>query len=220
MRKSRDVTGMVFGRLTALEYAGRSKNRSFLWKCRCECGVETIAMLAKIMSGEKRSCGCLARETSQMQFVTHGHTVGKKSSTYGIWSQMIQRCRNPKDKSFSKYGARGIRICDRWLRFDNFLEDMGERPIGMSLDRIDNEGNYEPGNCRWADDKAQARNRRSTIFLEYQGKRVPAAELAERHGIPARRLESRVLRFGWSVERALSTPAKSRRCKHYDTGAN
>lgn len=116
---------------------------------------------------------------------THGHTRGgRPTGTYRSWSEMIARCDNPKSKIYSYYGGRGISICERWRSFENFLEDMGERQVGQSLDRIDNDGNYEPGNCRWASKKDQARNRRSNCLVTYNGTKMSLSEAAELEGIP------------------------------------
>ena len=121
---------------------------------------------------------------------------------------MISRCQNPNDAQFWKYGRRGINVCDRWLSFETFLADMGERPNkSFSLDRIDNDGDYEPGNCRWATRKEQARNRRSSMFIEYDGTRMTAIEWSERTGIPHDTLRKRIY-AGWPVEDALCTPAR------------
>jgi hypothetical protein len=122
--------------------------------------------------------------------------------TYRTWANMLTRCRNPKDKQYHRYGGRGIKVCERWESFSSFLADMGMRPDGKSLDRIDNEGNYEPGNCRWATVKQQSRNRTNTPRILFNGKMISTAELAELHGLPRRRILARIKR-GLSVEEAI-----------------
>ena len=156
-----DLTGQRFGRLTVLDISHRL-NRRIIWRCICDCGKETrTATIADLRSGNTRSCGCLSREISSRVNLKHGHTSGGKwSPTFRSWADMRTRCFNPNIKKFKNHGGRGITICDRWDDFQNFLSDMGERPSGLTLDRIDNDGNYEPGNCRWATWSQQNKNRR------------------------------------------------------------
>ena len=135
----------------------------------------------------------------------HGHAY-PVSPTYNAWRSIIGRCKNESASSFKYYGGRGIKVCLRWHEFSNFLEDMGERPVGKSIDRIDNDGDYEPGNCRWATSKEQANNRRSNAYLEFGGERMNLEQWAERIGIPSNTLWMRLYDNGWTVKRALTTP--------------
>lgn len=140
----------------------------------------------------------------------HGYkTAGKYSSEYSIWMNMRARCRNPKNNRYHLYGARGISVCQRWeVDFLNFLEDMGRRPsTDHSIDRIDNNGNYTPDNCRWATRSEQARNTRSSRFLEFKGRRLTLTEWAQEIGMDRRSLHLR-LKSGWSIERALTEPIR------------
>lgn len=144
-----------FGRLVALTKV--KVNDRVKWNCICDCGNFKIVSGCKLKSGNTKSCGCLQRESR----ITHGRSSTK---LYKSWSVMINRCINPNCPSYPDYGGRGITVCDRWkYSFENFLEDMGERPEGMSLDRKDNDGNYEPSNCRWATGTQQEFNKRVRI---------------------------------------------------------
>lgn len=171
--KFHDLTGRQFGRLTVLRCAGSSPYGGAVWRCQCFCGQRCAVRGGSLRRGTTKSCGCLRRERTaergrkgQAAF-THGHTAeGKCSREYISWRSMIERCTYPKHKSFKDYGGRGITICERWLHsFENFLADMGLRPQGMTLDRYpNNDGNYEPSNCRWATANEQRANRhRPTI---------------------------------------------------------
>jgi len=142
-----NLVGKRFVKLTVLSYV-ETRNG---WKCKCDCGNEVITRGSRLSSGRVKSCGCYSK---------HGHApTNNHSSTYISWVHIIGRCNNPKSDKYKNYGGRGIKVCDRWLNFVNFLEDMGIRPIGKSIDRINNDGNYEPGNCRWATRSEQELNK-------------------------------------------------------------
>lgn len=157
----KDITNQTFERLYVLAYAGKKSHGASIWLCHCACGNFKRVRGDSLWTGKTKSCSCL-----QIDIVTrHGQarrTMGW-SSTYRSWQAMKRRCLNPKVRGYKNYGGRGITICERWLEsFENFLADMGPRPPGMSLDRIDPNGNYEPGNCRWATAKEQSLNKRSS----------------------------------------------------------
>lgn len=202
--KAIDVTGQVFGRLTVVEKHGSLKGEGVLWKCKCSCGNETIVTGKNLRSGNTKSCGCLIRDTfidRNKSRATHGQTG---SPTFISWDSMKQRVLNPSHKSYENYGGRGITICERWLEsFENFVADMGERPEGMTLDRIDTNGNYEPENCRWATDEVQGNNKRSSKLIEFQGRTQTSIQWAREFGIHPKVLLYR-LKNGWSIEEALT----------------
>ncbi len=164
------ITGQRFGRLIALEPV-KLKPKQMHWRCRCDCGGETVVLGHKLRWGRTQSCGCLASDILIARSTIHGHTPrGNHHPLYASWFSMIQRCYNPKNKSYYRYGGRGIGVCERWRgSFADFLADMGERPPGLSLDRINNELGYSAENCRWSTPKEQANNR--------GGKRTPKGSL-------------------------------------------
>lgn len=157
-----DITGVRFGRLVAESHTGWHQcswgKRIAIWRCVCDCGSSVEVKKPYLTSGDKSSCGCLKRETTRMLKMKHG--ISHKSKAYDIWVLMRQRCNNPKASGYKYYGAKGVAVCDRWQSFKLFLEDMGERPDGLTLDRINPFGNYEPSNCRWATWSEQSENKR------------------------------------------------------------
>jgi hypothetical protein len=156
-----DLTDERFGRLTVIERNGWKGNKERAWSCRCDCGVEVTVSGMVLRSGRSTSCGCLKRELAGVPNISHGQTRDRAwSLAYRSWASMKTRCMNPDAQNFKYYGGRGITVCDEWLTFANFYVDMGDRPEGTTLDRIDPDGDYEPGNCRWADKLTQARNKR------------------------------------------------------------
>jgi hypothetical protein len=156
---AKDHTGQRFSRLVVLGREGTDRQGHALWRYRCDCGQEGVARGSRFRNGENVSCGC------GIQRVTHGYARragrGNRTPTYNSWASMLQRCRNRNHPQYDYYGGRGIRVCERWERFENFLEDMGPCPVGLTLERIDNHAGYGPDNCKWATWKAQANNRRA-----------------------------------------------------------
>lgn len=167
-----------------------------------------------LQKGSVRSCGCLRRETCVSAPTKHGASKhGFVMAEYSTLRGIIQRCENKRSLHFDKYGGRGIRVCDRWREsFENFLADMGPKPTPKhSLDRIDVNGHYEPGNCRWATQTEQMRNTRSNRRLTFRGETLPMSEWAERLELDPSLVRARVDRLGWTVERALTEPAAKQR---------
>lgn len=209
MPKLRNVTGLKFGRLTAIKICGKTANKHTLWELRCECGNNTIAEISHLVDGRRVSCGCskIAGNQIKKNLGRHGHCRNEKSTTtYRIWSGMIARCTNKKCLNWESYGGKGVKVCDRWRIFDNFLADMGERPPKMSIDRINNDGDYEPSNCKWATDIEQHRNRSDNVFWTYNGETLTISGWAEKLGINRHTLADRVRKSKWSIEKALTTP--------------
>jgi len=198
-----NLVGRKFGKLTVEAYAGKNGIRHY-WLCRCECGGCIKSSGNNLRGGGAFHCGCVK--------VRKPYKHGECSSLeYHSWSSMIERCCNEKHPQYSYYGGRGITICRRWREsFASFLSDMGKRPSPKhSIDRIDNNGNYCPENCRWATSKQQSRNRRSNILLSHNGIIATAAEWEEIMGIN-QNLICRRIKAGWPADKALTTPPDSR----------
>lgn len=199
----KDLQGQIFGRLTVIERAGSSKNRQAKWACLCSCGGKSIVTGSNLRYGGVRSCGCLP-----------GMKTHDKSNTieYRCWLKMRSRCTNPSDKSYNNYGARGIRVCDRWEIFITFYADMKDRPRNKtSIERIDNDGPYSPANCIWANQTMQNRNKRNNDIINYHGEFKSLIMWVEEKGLPYHRTHDRIHKLHWSVERAFSEPMKSRK---------
>jgi hypothetical protein len=204
-----DLTQQRFGKLLVLERQGSAPNGASTtptWLCQCDCGKQKLIRGPNLCNGQAKSCGC-----SHFKHNAYTGRGNKTGPEYRAWSGMLQRCTNPKAREFVFYGARGIRVCDRWKDAAMFLADMGPRPSPQhSLDRIDNNGNYEPGNCRWATRIEQARNKRSNRVLIVEGRALPISEWAEATGLLNTTIRERIRR-GWSPRKAVLTPVPSSR---------
>jgi hypothetical protein len=192
-----DLAGKKFGKWVAVSAYPRRRHAHVYWHCRCECGTERAVDGQNLLNGRSRSCGC-----AESRVRSHGKS---ESAEYKIWASMIQRCTKP----VKNYGARGIKVCVRWRKFENFYADMGPRPSPKhSIDRIDNDGNYEPSNCRWATRSEQAFNRRARSAITFAGRTQSMAQWAREVGIPRVTLFQR-LQKGWPLEKAIApNPAK------------
>jgi len=207
-----DLAGQEFNRLTVVRFLGRARSKGGhtrpYWLCKCECGKCVNVDTGSLKKGATKSCGCLNHEMNVEQL---GHRQTKhgmsKTNIYKAWKGMKERC-SPTGRETKNYSDRGITVCERWQSFENFREDMGERPFpGAQLDRIDNDKGYSADNCRWVTCKENQRNRRTNVNLTYQGRTQTIAAWAEETGLKDSTIRYR-LRRGWPVERALTTPVK------------
>lgn len=198
-----DRSGETFGKLTVLSRASNAGRRT-TWLCRCECGNEATVRTEALTQGFTKSCGCVRRETTSLRSVTHGHSVGRRSSkTLRAYAHAKARCNNPNDKKYPQYGGRGIRFCERWTNSAvAFISDMGECPDGHSLDRIDVNGDYEPSNCRWANTRTQSRNRTDNVYVEADGRKVVLKDYAADNGLNYKRLHWLFRTKGMPIEDA------------------
>ena len=197
-----DMTGRTFGRLTAKRYAGNRR-----WECVCECGVIKSVSTDNLKSGQIKSCGCLFRETLAAKNTKHGWS---NTPTYKSWATAKDRCTNPNTPCYPQYGGRGIKMSKEWAdNFMSFLKDMGPRPPGKTLDRRENDGNYEPGNCRWATAGEQADNRRTSRLFQAFGELKTISGWLQDPRCRVQRattLRNRIVHYGWSAETAITTP--------------
>lgn len=196
---------MRYGMLVVIGPREKGLDGRAVCVCRCDCGtVKTVREYCLRRKTEPvRSCGCQARKGREP---IHGM---RNTRTYAVWRGMKNRCTNEKDSNYRYYGGRGITVCRRWMAFENFLADMGVRPAGLWLDRINNDKGYSPRNCRWATPLQQARNKQKTVFIKFRGERLCLSEWAERTGISRHCIRARQ-KAGWSVRDALTAPPQGR----------
>lgn len=190
--------GCRYGKLIILGDAERSFCGARMWKWKCDCGSKGSSQMCAIKNGATKSCGCYARSIDRKVPGSRG-----SNPLYLVWRTMHDRCNLPSVKAYKHYGGRGISVCDRWNNFDIFVKDMGPRPEGGTLDRKDNNGNYEPSNCRWATHKEQMNNMRKNVLIPVNGEMLTIAQASERFFIPYPRLYARIKK-GWPVQKAIS----------------
>lgn len=206
-----DLTGKRFHHLEILERdkTGTKNTRVVMWLCKCDCGKVVSVRSENIRSGHSKSCGCLKVKRGSETNHIHGMS---RTKIHGVWCRIISRCESSTDHAFQHYGGRGIKVCDSWHDFRNFLNDMGHPPTPRhSIDRIDVNGNYEPQNCRWSTAKEQARNRRNNHLVTIGTKTMSVAEWAETNEMSGTALRSRIAR-GWDPVEAITKPVRLRRC--------
>lgn len=204
-----DLTGYKYGRLVVVGFSHKNKHGQPCWSCVCQCGGTSTPAAQDLRRGSTKSCGCQIKLSLVLANTTHGHTKdGKASPENTAWQSMRARCSNPNRKDYARYGGRGVAVCDRWREsFENFLVDMGPKPTPQhSLDRINVNGNYEPGNCRWATMEEQARNKRTNVIVEWNGKKKTVVEWAEQVGVNYITLWHRIVKRGWPINEAMTRP--------------
>lgn len=204
-RQLKDLTGMRFGRLTVIAFSHRGERGKAWWRCRCDCGTERVISRMNLTRrlNPTQSCGCYRADHVRAAVWQHG---GYRAPEYLNWRSMLKRCERVKNHNYKDYGGRGIRVCERWHDFNNFLADMGPRPSPRhTIDRIDRDGHYERGNCRWATPTTQARNRKSSLRLTYNGSTKLLREWADELHLHYHTVRNRLYR-GWSPDRILTTP--------------
>lgn len=196
----KDLTGRRFGRLVVLGFSHRNAGKGELsWRCVCDCGTVKAVRGGALAHGTV-SCGCYSREHNGDALRTHGRT---NTPEFRTWSSMLLRAHTGAADCAHNYLGRGITVCERWLKFENFAADMGKRPSGTTLDRINNDGNYEPGNCRWATPAQQRNNSRTTFYVTAFGRKRPVVDWAQDIGVSPQAVKWR-LRQGWPAEEAVS----------------
>lgn len=196
-----DLTGKKFGKLTVIKRDGSTADHKAKWLCECECGNETSVSGCQLRNGKTTSCGCARRGN-----VVHGMS---KTPTYKTWRDMRKRCNNPNATGYENYGGRGISVCKEWDDFMVFLRDMGERPEGTTIDRIDVNGNYEASNCRWATQEQQNNNTRRTIKVTIDGVTKSLKQWSNTLGVNYKSVNSRVSVLGWSPIDALTRKVRA-----------
>jgi hypothetical protein len=209
MSKLKDLIGMRFGRLTVLKRAENNKNGGAKWLCLCDCGSEKVVSSFKLISGVTQSCGCRAREKASVRATRHGRS---HTRIYRIWTGMKKRCDKSYDSSYKRYGGRGIKVCEEWYSFESFYEWSINNGYAdnLTIDRIDNKGNYEPSNCRWVTAKVQANNTSGNRILSHNGKNQTVAQWCDELNIPRSRIDNR-LHWNWSIEKALAVDTVNQR---------
>lgn len=203
------MTGLRFTRLLVLSRAP-NRNGQAWWHCVCDCGVMLQVFGRSLRRGDSKSCGCLSRDRIIAQSTTHGQAKrGKPTTEYQIWQGMMKRCENPRCPTYRHYGGRGITVHPTLRTFEGFLAHLGPRPAGLTLERINNDSNYEPGNVCWATRKAQARNSRHNRLITINGATRPLVEWCEQNGLRPGTASMR-LHYGWSERDAVTTPVGGR----------
>lgn len=211
MSKIINLAGLKFGRLTVIKKVKNNKKGNSQWLCRCDCGNEIIVFSNNLCRGNTKSCGCLRKDNAKILFTKHNNC---NSRLYVVWRDMKRRCTNPHAKDFINYGANGIKVCKDWNSFQNFYKwamengyDENAKKGKCTLDRINNNGNYEPNNCRWVTVKEQANNRKTNHFITINNETHTIAEWAEIYNIKSYIISNRIRR-NWNEIEAVITPLR------------
>lgn len=206
MSTAENLTGQKFNRLTVLSRSAENSSAGKVqWLCKCECGTETLVVSQHLKNGNTKSCGCRRVEATRqngLNRTTHGMTG---TPEYKAWQNLRDRCYNEDAQQFRNYGGRGIRVCERWLNsFENFYADMGPRPSPEhSIDRRENNGDYEPSNCRWATPEEQGNNKRTNVYHELSGAFLTAPQIARQAELSTSTISSRLSRYGMTPDEAI-----------------
>jgi|ERR1035437_1728445 hypothetical protein len=214
MPKLIDLTGQPFNRLTVLKRIKKIPDQTH-WECVCTCGNIVVVKADHLKSGHTRSCGCLQSEAASDANMTHGHSIGKqRTHEFSCWIHMRNRCSNPKHKNWHRYGGRGITVCDDWENsYEDFFDHIGPAPSRKhSIERIDTDGNYEPGNVCWATQKEQANNMHTNRKIEFKGETKNLSQWADIYNISPSVVRSRLV-IGWDIGRALTEPLRIRKSR-------
>lgn len=209
MGKIKDIAGHKYNRLTVIEFAGLDRYSKAQWICKCDCGNLTVVNGSRITSGLTKSCGCLQKEIAHNRELRRNQIKYscRPARLYSVWNNMKQRCTNPDNPAYLRYGAQGIELYADWMDFEKFMEWAYSSGYddSLTIDRIDNDKGYYPENCRWVDKIIQGQNRRNVILVEYRGEVQPLSKLAREHGIKPHTARGRYYQ-GWSIDKILETP--------------
>lgn len=204
--RAKNMQGMRFGMLTVGNLVpGENKAGRARWECKCDCGNTRIIVGAELRAGKVKSCGCYRSSVLASSGFRHG---GHGTPEWKVWTDMLRRCEKPARKAYKHYGARGIKVCERWHDFTNFVADMGPRMPGMSLERKDVNGDYEPGNCIWIPLNEQSKNTRRTVRVKVNGNSMCLADACRTIGVSRSRTQDRIKKLGWTFDKAVTEPKK------------
>jgi len=205
--KANDKIGQTYGLLKVINFSHkifRSSRQGYynFWECLCTCGNKTIVLSENLKNGNTKSCGCQSSRLTFKDRITKHNQSNTK--TYNSWRAMKDRCYSKNHIEYKRYGGKGITVCDRWINsYENFLKDMGEKPLGMSLDRINSKKNYEPKNCKWSSIKEQQNNKSTNVFIKFNGQSLTISQWADKFNMPSSRLRARIKR-GWNFKDAIT----------------
>ena len=207
-----DLVGKKYGRLVVIEYAYRNPRGKSMWKCKCDCGNTKVVLGTHLTSGHTTSCGCYNEEVIKGRNTTHGMS---NTRLYNIWRVMLKRCNYENATNYEHYGAKGIRVCKEWYDFETFRKWAMSHNYSdkLTIDRVDNNGDYSPENCRWVDMKTQLRNTTRNKLITFRGETHCMKDWSDILGINYRTLQQRINTYGWSIEKAITTPISHRGVK-------